>query len=168
MLADYNLEHKLIGGSLRASLWRANSSDVATDDIGSITFRAIGQVGDSSLLILKDFSVNQEVNLQATARIKLVKKVPEQFFLTQNYPNPFNPTTRIKYGLPKDEQVRFEIFNIVGQVVLTVMDKRQEAGYYDLEWNGTDHNGRNVPTGVYFIRMKAGQFLQVRKLTVLR
>lgn len=168
ILADYNLEHKLIGGSLQASLWRANSSNVATDDIGFITFRAIGQVGDSSLLILKDFSVNQEVNLQATARIKLVKKVPEQFFLTQNYPNPFNPTTRIKYGLPKDEQVRFEIFNIVGQVVLTVMDKRQEAGYYDLEWNGTDHNGRNVPTGVYFIRMKAGQFLQVRKLTVLR
>jgi len=168
-LTGYKLERKLAAGSLYASLVRADSTmTAATDEFVSITFRAIGRAGDSSLIFLQDFFVNDGPALQAIARVKLVKKAPDQLFLAQNYPNPFNPTTMIKYGLPSDEHVRLQVFNLVGQVVFTLVDERQEAGYYNLEWHGADHNGRSVPSGVYFMRMKAGKFLQVRKLTVLR
>jgi flagellar hook assembly protein FlgD len=94
--------------------------------------------------------------------------VPQQFFLSQNYPNPFNPRTMIKYGLAEDEHVMLQVFNLIGQVVFTLVDQRQEAGYYEIEWNAADRKGRSVPSGIYFMRMQAGRFTQVRKLTVLR
>jgi hypothetical protein len=167
-LPGYKIDHKLSAGNLQAQLDPADAAVVTVGDLLSITFRAIGQIGDSSRIILQDFSVNNGPGVHASVRVEIVKKIPDQFFLAQNYPNPFNPITRIKYGLPKDEHVQLQIFNMVGQIVRTVVDKRQEAGYFDTEWNGTDRYGRSVPSGVYFMRMKAGKFLQVRKLMVLR
>jgi hypothetical protein len=167
-LGNYKLSHSLSPGSLRAVLACADSAMASVSEVLSITFQAIGQPGDSSKLVLQNFSVNAEPGMTATARISLVKKVPQQFFLSQNYPNPFNPRTMIKYGLAEDEHVMLQVFNLIGQVVFTLVDQRQEAGYYEIEWNAADRKGRSVPSGIYFMRMQAGRFTQVRKLTVLR
>lgn len=93
---------------------------------------------------------------------------PRQFILFQNYPNPFNPETTIKYQLPRAANVKLEIFNLLGQRVATLVEKKQPAGYYAVPWNGRDISGRHVASGVYLYRLQAGDFLKVRKLTLLR
>ncbi|GEM_PF-4801772 len=99
---------------------------------------------------------------------KSAPNIPQEFFLSQNYPNPFNPTTRIEYGLPNDEQVRLQIFNVVGQVVYTCVDQSQKAGYYKVDWNGRDQNGKPAPAGIYLMRLQAGAYSQVRKLALVK
>ncbi len=166
-LKNYRLDYKQAPERLTASLTGAHSARSASE-VFHVSFRAVGQVGESSLLELNRFSVNDGPLMQATATIKLVNKAPQHFFLSPNYPNPFNPTTTIEYGLPREEHVLLQIFNVLGQVVFTAVDKKQEAGYYRLQWGGSDHNGHLLPSGVYIMRLKAGKFSQTRKLALLK
>jgi len=166
-LEDCPMSHNKLPG--RFSAWLTGGHpNISAGEVFLITFRAVGKVGESSLLELKAFSVNDGIPMQATAQVKFVKKVPQHFFLSQNYPNPFNPSTTIEYGLPKDEHVRLQIFNVLGQWVVTVVDKPQEAGYHRIEWNGIDQSGKNLPSGVYIIRLNAGRFSQVRKMALVK
>ena len=83
--------------------------------------------------------------------------------LFQNYPNPFNPITTIKFALPKQQHVKLEIFNILGQKVATVVDKSLKAGYHKLQYNGN-----RLASGLYFYRIKAGSFEKVRKMMLIK
>ena len=94
--------------------------------------------------------------------------VPNEYFLTPNYPNPFNPSTTVQYGLPKAQEVVVKVFNITGQEMTTLVDARQDAGTYTLTWNGKSSSGQVVATGVYFLRIQAGSFVQTRKLLLLQ
>lgn len=94
--------------------------------------------------------------------------LPETYSLSHNYPNPFNPTTTIQYTLPKLTQVQMGIYNILGQRVRTLLDKKQEGGHYTIEWDGTNGQGMLVGSGIYFIRMIAGEFVKTRKMTLLK
>lgn len=165
-LENYLLQDDIKPEHIQATL-SGKTSRAGAGEIFLITFRVIGKVGESSLLELKEFSVN-ETAMAATGRVRLVKRIPKEHFLSQNYPNPFNPSTTIEYGLPYDEQVRLQIFNVIGQIVFTIVDERQEAGYYHLNWNGQDGNGRSLPAGVYFMRLQAGKFSKVRKLALVK
>lgn len=89
--------------------------------------------------------------------------VPKEFSLSQNYPNPFNPVTRFEYALPVDARVSLQVFNVLGEAVATVMDEHQSAGY-----KSVDFDGSALPSGVYFCRLKAGRFLAVKKMLLLR
>jgi streptogramin lyase len=94
--------------------------------------------------------------------------IPERFVLTQNYPNPFNPETRIEYVLPVAAEVHLEIFNLLGQRVRVLVNQKQPAGVHRMIWDGTDDSGRRISSGVYVYRLRAGAFVQSRKLLVLR
>ncbi len=94
--------------------------------------------------------------------------LPREFSLDQNYPNPFNPTTTIKFALPKSSHVELEIFNILGQRVTTLINDQLDAGYYTAKWNSTDSQGREVATGVYFYRLRAGDFVKSKKMLLLK
>ena len=94
--------------------------------------------------------------------------IPREFFLSQNYPNPFNPTTTISYGLPKDSNVKLEIFNLLGQRVMTLLDERQTAGYKSIIWDGRDNNGQSVSSGIYFYRVNTGDRQITKKMTLLK
>jgi hypothetical protein len=98
------------------------------------------------------------------------KGLPTEFALSQNYPNPFNPTTAISYQLPgvKPHHTTLQIYNILGQVVRTLVDEEQVSGYYSVRWDGRDGLGKGVSSGVYFCRLKAGEFVKTRKMVVLR
>lgn len=98
----------------------------------------------------------------------LTNSLPGQFELHSNYPNPFNPTTQIKFALPTGGQVRLEIFNILGQNVTTLVDGELEAGYHRVEWNGTDDNGQNVASGIYFYRLTADNFVDSKRMILLK
>ncbi len=95
-------------------------------------------------------------------------EIPTEFALAQNYPNPFNPETEIRYALPQAERVTIEIFNVLGQKVRTLLSAQQNAGYYNVRWNGRDNNGRLAGSGLYIYRISAGSFVAARKMILLR
>jgi len=97
--------------------------------------------------------------------------LPEQFTLAQNFPNPFNPSTVINYTIPQSlnsSQVTLEIFNLLGQGVKTLVDVKQVAGEYSIQWNGKNEAGNSVPSGIYFYSLKIENFVKMRKMTFIR
>ncbi len=93
---------------------------------------------------------------------------PLTFELFQNYPNPFNPETTIQYSLAVSGRVIIHIYNILGQRVRTLVDNVLEAGVHKVQWDGKDEGGRNIASGVYLYRVRSGDFVQTRKLLLLR
>jgi hypothetical protein len=88
---------------------------------------------------------------------------PLEFSLAQNYPNPFNPTTTIQFSIPQDEHVVLSIFDINGSEVVRLVDERLASGVYERTWNA-----RSMASGVYFYRIDAGSFSQVKRLTLVK
>ncbi len=90
--------------------------------------------------------------------------IPQSFSLQQNYPNPFNPVTNIIYALPEESQVRISIFNMRGELVNVLINQKQNAGTYKITWDGTSKNGQVMSSGLYFIKIDAGQFSDIKKM----
>jgi len=93
---------------------------------------------------------------------------PTVFSLAQNYPNPFNPKTMIRFALPKDSWVKLEVYNILGQKVKTLVDEKLTAGVKQVEWDGKDGKGLEVASGIYFYKIKADNFSDVKKMVMLK
>jgi hypothetical protein len=91
-----------------------------------------------------------------------------EYRLHQNYPNPFNPNTTISYDLPVSSNIKIEIFDILGQKVVTLSDNYQIAGSHQVVWNGRDGVGNAVTSGVYFYRLTTPQFTQVKKMMLMK
>jgi len=106
--------------------------------------------------------------LVSTATAEERKKHPARFELSQNYPNPFNPTTTIRYFLPKREKVTLEIFNLLGQQVRALSEQEQMAGEHTAVWDGKDGNGKILPSGIYFYRLKGEDFSETKKMLFLK
>lgn len=90
-------------------------------------------------------------------------EVPDVYSLTQNYPNPFNPSTSIKFGLPVSSLVNLKIYNTAGQVVKTLVSSELSAGYYDINFNAS-----NLASGVYFYELRAGSFIETKKMLLVK
>lgn len=90
-------------------------------------------------------------------------ELPKTFELSQNYPNPFNPSTSIRYALPTATHVTLKIYNILGQEVATLIDAVEGAGYRSIVWQP-----EGTASGAYFYQLRAGNFIQTRKLLLLR
>ncbi|MDQ7052939.1 MAG: YCF48-related protein [candidate division KSB1 bacterium] len=95
-------------------------------------------------------------------------ELPKTYFLEQNYPNPFNPETRIRYRLSSATEVTLAIYNPLGQLVRMLVKGRQPAGEHTVTWDARDRAGKRVASGVYVYRLSAGEFVQSRKLMLLR
>ncbi|MFH1687767.1 MAG: thrombospondin type 3 repeat-containing protein [bacterium] len=93
---------------------------------------------------------------------------PNAFWLAQNYPNPFNPVTEISFSLPYAAAVRLDVYNVVGQVVTTLINKRLSSGEHIVVWDGLDYLGHSVVSGVYFYHLQTSQYSQTRKMLLLR
>ncbi|PIS28886.1 MAG: hypothetical protein COT43_05315 [Candidatus Marinimicrobia bacterium CG08_land_8_20_14_0_20_45_22] len=106
--------------------------------------------------------------LQKNAGINEDKLYPTKFAVSQNYPNPFNPETTIRFDLPENSYVRLEIYNLLGHRVATLIDCRQTAGHYTLNWNGKDLQSNNVASGIYFYKLTAGDLVHVKKMVLTR
>ena len=96
------------------------------------------------------------------------EQLPEGYSLEHNYPNPFNPQTTISYGLPQPSDVTLIIYNIMGQEIMHWDENDIPAGYYSKVWNGTNKLGLPVGSGVYFYRLAAGDFVETRKMVLLK
>jgi hypothetical protein len=89
--------------------------------------------------------------------------LPMEYSLSQNHPNPFNAETGIKYALPTESHVLLEIYDMLGKKVATLVDEYSIPGYYQTTWRAYD-----VPSGVYLLRLQAGEFVECRKVTLLK
>jgi tetratricopeptide (TPR) repeat protein len=97
------------------------------------------------------------------------EKLPEiNEFRVSNYPNPFNPETVISFQLPGDSMVSIDIYNIKGQKVRTLVKDSFNSGSHKVTWNGVDDNNRNAGSGVYFYRIQAGKYNEVKKMILLK
>ena len=106
-----------------------------------------------------------EVDLLAPSTLAL----PTVTALRQNFPNPFNPETTIDFDLSSSETVHLTIYDVTGQVVRTLVDGQPlNAGTYKRVWDGRNSNGMKVASGVYFFQMRAGDFVDKRKMTLLQ
>jgi YVTN family beta-propeller protein/parallel beta-helix repeat protein len=98
--------------------------------------------------------------------------IPETFALDQNYPNPFNPTTTIYYDIPSSAEngvhVQLRVYNILGQVVRTLVDEHNLPGRYQVHWDSHSADNTPVASGIYIYRIEAGDFVQVRKMVLIR
>ena len=96
------------------------------------------------------------------------RSIPIVFSLSQNYPNPVTQATTIKYGLPQEAKVDIRVFNSAGQQIRTLVQENQDPGYYKVNWDLRGVSGDQMPSGVYFYRIHAGNFIRTRKMVILR
>ena len=109
---------------------------------------------------------------QATMHIigvsPISSEIPTVYSLSQNYPNPFNPTTKIKFSLPKQENVSIKIYDITGRLVYTLVNQKMQPGRYEATWTSINNHGNTVASGVYFYRIEAGSFVESKKMILVR
>ena len=89
--------------------------------------------------------------------------IPASFSLSQNYPNPFNPSTGINYSIPKSGLVTIKVYNVLGKEIATLVNEYRSAGNYSVQFNGS-----KLSSGIYFYRMKSGNFVQTKKLMLMK
>jgi hypothetical protein len=88
---------------------------------------------------------------------------PDQYTLEQNYPNPFNPSTKIRYSIPQSSNIIIKIFDILGNEIETLVNEEKPVGTYELTWNAV-----NLPSGIYFCHLRAGDFISTKKMVLLK
>ncbi|TSA26110.1 MAG: T9SS C-terminal target domain-containing protein [Ignavibacteriales bacterium] len=123
---------------------------------GTITITAEGITGSP-----------KSVEIRQGAAVTYVKNlnfgIPDAYRLEQNYPNPFNPTTKIRYGLPKESNVVITVYNILGEEITKLVNDFQYAGFYEVNFGAS-----NFTSGIYIYRISAGSFMQLRKMLLIK
>ncbi len=141
----------------------------------------------SDLVLVKFETIDHKFNPQSTIKLKqvvlnegLIKanffdnqlshnpSMPFTMELLQNYPNPFNPQTHILFQIPKTTRVVLEIYDILGQETCTLINEEMPAGYHEVSWDGRDSNGRKIASGVYIYMLKAGDFMDSKKMLFIQ
>jgi len=90
-------------------------------------------------------------------------EIPKEFSLSQNYPNPFNPVTKIKFALPKTSNVKLSIFDVTGKEIDIPVSEELNAGIYEIDWDAA-----NYSSGVYFYRLEAGEFVESKRMVLIK
>jgi hypothetical protein len=117
---------------------------------------------------IEDGQADRPIPLRPGSSEETTAPRPTEFNLLQNFPNPFNPETVIKFSVKENSWVTLRIYNVLGQVVTTLVDEPKPAGEYAISWNGKNGQNEDVASGVYFYRIKAGDYESVRRMTLLR
>ena len=102
-------------------------------------------------------------------------QIPQELTLHQNYPNPFNPNTTIKWEMPKAGSVTLKIYDVLGNEVATIINEEFSAGKHEVEFSSHSGEGRNLPagrqgltSGVFFYQIRSGDFIQTKKMILIK
>ncbi|MCC7261317.1 MAG: T9SS type A sorting domain-containing protein [Candidatus Latescibacteria bacterium] len=136
----------------------------------SLVFRTKAEIENSYIDVTEGQLADGSYGLNQVASLGQVQVQtrPEIFGLADNYPNPFNPETTLKYQLPEAADVKLEVYNVVGQVVRTLVADHQNAGRYVVQWDATNDNGQPLSSGIYFYHIQAGEFQKTKKMLLLK
>jgi hypothetical protein len=141
------------------AIFTPTANGEATIDVAESTFTdAAGNVNTAATQYTWTYSV-----LSINGEL-----LPEVFALHQNYPNPFNPVTTLRYDLPENGHVNITIYDMLGRQVKTLINQTQDAGYKSVIWAGTDTNSKPVSAGIYLYQIQAGEYLQTKKMVLLK
>jgi len=129
------------------------------------SFRLIkeGRIGFGSATYSMLFDDVEIIRHGSSTSVSHQENLPEQFRVWQNYPNPFNPSTKIKFAIQEPENVKIEIYNMIGQKLETLLNKPMSAGYHEVEFNG-----QNLFSGVYLFKIEAGRFHDSKKMILMK
>jgi hypothetical protein len=129
------------------------SIDTATG-VGTV-LSSLGNLGLTGIAMSPDYPNYVEQNGKP--------EIPSRFYLSQNYPNPFNPSTNIQYAISNRQFVSLKVYDILGNEIEILANEEKPAGTYEQTWNA-----KNLPSGVYFYQLKAGEFIQTKKMLLLK
>jgi hypothetical protein len=172
LLGSSQLAEARVASNADGSVAIAAYGQTATQgDLGvSLVFRTKAEIENSWIDIsegqLQDGSYG--LNEFASFEPVQVQTRPEIYNLADNYPNPFNPETTLKYQLPEAADVKLEVYNVVGQVVRTLVADHQNAGRYVVQWDASNDNGQPLSSGIYFYHIQAGEFQKTKKMLLLK
>jgi fibronectin type 3 domain-containing protein len=137
--------------------------------LAELRFRLNRGPGDATVSVTETFLGSKGESARRVTNLASTTILPSSFVLEANFPNPFNPSTSIEYALPVASPVVLSVYDLLGQQIrVLVSDGNQKAGYHSMTWDGRDDNGRVVGSGLYLYRLRAGNFTQVRKMTLLK
>lgn len=145
------------------STWVQENNGMANVSVADLDYRASDN---------KIFAATHGRSMFSTTFVTSVNnissQIPDKFELSQNYPNPFNPTTKFRYSLPESKNVKVSVFDLNGKQVAQLVNAYQNAGSYEVTWNGKNDAGIQVASGTYVYRVEAGDFVQTKKMILLR
>ena len=160
--------HRLEPGAIDVTAGRIGKDWSASGDAELVTVRFMTLTDEPGSIDIVGGTLVNSAYVGLSLRVKKAKALPTVAALHQNYPNPFNPSTEIRFDIPTAREVRLEIYNQLGQTIRTLVDQRMKAGAYTFKWNGADARGNSVASGVYFFNLDAGNFSQIRKMTLVK
>ena len=120
------------------------------------------------LYIHGESTVTLKPTLSLTPVLQPEAEIPPTIVLEQNYPNPFNPRTLLRYTIPEQSITSLIVYDISGRTIQTIVSTSHTTGSYEVSWDGTDQAGQQVPGGMYFARLQAGEHSSVVKMVYLR
>jgi len=171
----------VINGFTSAEKWSTLSSGIANDSLGpggnAFTLAAgplnipAGQTVTVGFAILKGNDLGDLLNNVNIARTKynsvgiqqISQSLPKKYELLQNYPNPFNPETKINFAIPKNEFVNIKVYDVLGREVMTLVNEKLNAGYYEFSFNASA-----LSSGMYFYKMTTNSFSEIKRMVLVK
>jgi hypothetical protein len=164
-------------GDMKYTVESGDIEVLNTSDNLTISYDIIIDAGEHMNWVLSSES-GEEYILEGTGEITIPTEetftlerkaiIPIAYTLHQNYPNPFNPITSLRYDLPEQAQVTLTVYDLMGREVTQLVNTTQEAGYRSVQWDATNSFGKPVSAGVYLYQIRAGEFVQTRKMVLLK
>ncbi len=166
------IELNLDDGLLYSTITESTPSDGVFEWVVQVPYTSwecrikISDVNDSTVFDISDTTF--VIDIFPSVDDSTNSRIPESFALFQNYPNPFNPTTKIKFEIP--DQVRndnhlvtLKVYDVLGNEIATLVNEEKSAGIYEVEFKGTE-----LPSGIYFYQLKAGNYIEIKKMVLLK
>src|SRR4030095_5832033 len=160
------------GENMNSGTWMQNQMITKTIT-GTVDNQWVAQNCNVIAIVYKDnpsglflSTVEQGINKPLSGLVGIIHnqgEIPSEYGLSQNYPNPFNPTTNIKFSIPKSGNVSLKIYNSMGQEVATYLEGYVNAGVYNADVDGT-----NLSSGIYFYTLRAGDFIETKKMMLVK
>ncbi|MFC2075744.1 aryl-sulfate sulfotransferase [candidate division KSB1 bacterium] len=150
----------VIDPAARAVLLKVKSNWVGSEALVLMATDTSGSSGRDTMIV--------DVGAASGLFDRFSSDLPERFSLSQNYPNPFNIETNISFDLPRASEVSLRIYNIRGQLVRRLVQGKRPAGRYVVTWKGDDEQGTSAPSGVYFYEIRAGDFIDRKRMVLLK
>ena len=164
-------------GDTRVTKEKAEIEVMSTTETITIAYNVVMDAGEHMNWVLSSDSGidyllegSGEITIPSSERFILNTEsvIPVTYTLHQNYPNPFNPITTLRYDLPKDALVTLSIYDMLGREITQLVNTIQQAGFKSVQWDATDSMGKPVSAGVYLYQIQAGEFVQTRKMVLLK